>query len=108
MSGFWSKSANVDAIERAVESGRTYYFQQHVQIGGFRARTKLEILDEASGVAALAKCAKHRTMTAHGLATARELALEHPDNTNENVDCRARKAEEKQAAQGKKAVEPWP
>jgi hypothetical protein len=46
---FWSKSENVDALELTVEAGKTYYIQQHVRMGGFRARTKLEVLDEAEG-----------------------------------------------------------
>ncbi|HEX6851977.1 MAG TPA: DUF2846 domain-containing protein [Candidatus Polarisedimenticolaceae bacterium] len=89
---FWSKSENVDALELEVEAGKTYYIQQHVQIGGFRARTKLEVLDEEAGKAALAKCKKHGTMTARGRAKADEIVAEHKKDTQEDLDRRAEKA----------------
>jgi hypothetical protein len=88
---FWSKSENVDALELEVEAGKTYYLQQHVQVGGFRARTKLEVLDETEGKAALAKCRKHGTMTAKGRAKAAEIVLEHKTDTVEDLDRRAQR-----------------
>lgn len=88
---FWSKSENVDALELEVEAGSTYYLQQHVQVGGFRARTKLEVLGEAEGKAALAKCRKHGTMTARGRAKAAEIVVEHKADTQEDLDRRAKR-----------------
>ena len=90
---FWSKSENVDALELAAEAGKTYYIQQHVKMGGFKARTKLEVLDEAQGKEALAKCHKHGTLTAKGLAKGAEIVAEHKKDTQEDLDRRARKAE---------------
>jgi hypothetical protein len=87
---FWSKSENIDALELTVEAGRTYYIQQQVQIGGFRARTKLSVLDEAEGKSALAKCIKHGTLTAKGRAKGAEIVAEHKKDTQEDLDRRAK------------------
>jgi hypothetical protein len=97
---FWSKSENVDALRLTVEAGRTYYIQQHVRMGGFRARTKLEVLEEAAGVEALEKCDKYGTMTARGLAKGEELAREHRKDVEEDLARRA--AEEAQEKSGKR------
>ena len=90
---FWSKSENVDALELAVEAGKTYYIQQKVQIGGLKARTKLEVLTEEQGRAALEKCSRHATMTERGRQRATEIAAEYRDKTREDLERRARKAE---------------
>lgn len=87
---FWSKSENVDALELAVEAGKTYYIQQHVQVGGFRARTKLEALDDVAGKSALAKCRKHGTLTAKGRAKGTEIVAEHKKDTVEDLERRAK------------------
>lgn len=63
---FWSKSENYDVLEVEIEVGKTYYVQQHVRIGAFRARTKLEVLGDDEGKAALAKCKKYGTLTERG------------------------------------------
>lgn len=88
---FWSKSENVDALELEIEAGKTYYIQQKVQMGGFRARTKLEVLDRAEGEEALAKCKKHGTLTAKGREKGAEIVAEHKDATQKDLDRRARK-----------------
>ncbi|MBZ5640977.1 MAG: DUF2846 domain-containing protein [Acidobacteriia bacterium] len=88
---FWSKSENVDALELEVSAGKTYYIQQHVQMGGFRARTKLEVLGEAEGKTALDKCKKHAVMTAQGIEKGKEIARDHLKDTQEDLDRRARK-----------------
>jgi len=98
---FWSKSENVDALELAVEAGKTYYIQQHVQMGGFRARTKLEVLDEAKGKTVLDKCEKRAVMTARGVEKAKEIALEHKKDTQEDLDRRAAKEAKEQAKEKK-------
>ena len=46
---FCSESENQDAIALTVEAGKTYYVQQQVKAGMWKARTKLAILDEAKG-----------------------------------------------------------
>jgi len=92
---FWSKSENVDALELEVEAGTTYYIQQHVRMGGFRVRTKLEVVDEAEGKALLAKCGKHATMTEKGNEKGKEIAAEHKADTKEDLE---RRAKEKDAA----------
>ncbi len=88
---FWSKSENVDAMEFEVEAGQTYYIKQKVKMGGFRARTKLELLDETDGQAALAKCKKHSIMTEEGRLKGMEIARDHRKDTQEDLDRRARK-----------------
>ena len=88
---FWSKSENVDAMELEVEAGRTYYIKQNVQMGGFRARTKIELLDETDGQAALAKCKNYSTMTEEGRLKGMEIAREHRKDTQEDLDRRAKK-----------------
>jgi hypothetical protein len=90
---FWSKSENVDAVELEVEAGKTYYIQQHVKIGGFKARTKLEVLDETAGPERLAKCTKYGVLTDKGRARGAELAAEYQDHTAEDLARRERKAE---------------
>jgi hypothetical protein len=87
---FWSKSENVDALEQEVEGGKTYYLQQHVRIGGFRARTKLEVLDAAAGEKALAECAKHGTLTEAGRKKGGELVRDYKAETKEDLDRRAK------------------
>ncbi len=91
---FWSRSENVDAMELQVEGGHTYYIQQHVKMGGFRARTKLDLLDEATGKEALSDCKKHGTLTDQGRAKGREIAREYRKDTQEDLDRRAREAAE--------------
>jgi hypothetical protein len=90
---FWSKSENVDALELEVEAGKTYYIQQQVQVGVFRARTKLTVLDEADGEKALMKCKKHGTLTAKGREKGAEIVRDHKKDTQEDLDRRAKKEE---------------
>jgi Protein of unknown function (DUF2846) len=89
---FWSKSENIDALELQVEAGRTYYFQQHMRMGGFRARTEIEVLGEAEGKEALAKCKKHGTVTEQGRATGREYAAKYKTNVQEDIQRKAKEA----------------
>ena len=91
---FWSKSENVDAVELEVEAGKTYYLQQHVKVGGFKARTKLEVLDETAGKERLAKCTKHGVLTDKGHARGAELAAEYKDHTAEDLARREKESEE--------------
>lgn len=49
-----SESENQDAIALTVEPGKTYYIQQQVKAGIWKARTKLAMLDEAKGKEELA------------------------------------------------------
>ncbi|RMH22261.1 MAG: DUF2846 domain-containing protein [Acidobacteria bacterium] len=89
---FWSKSENVDAVELEVEAGKTYYIQQQVRPGGLKARTRLKVLTEAEGEAALAKCGRNATMTDKGREKGEEIAREHKDATQKDLDRRAKKA----------------
>ncbi|HEU4401998.1 MAG TPA: DUF2846 domain-containing protein [Candidatus Polarisedimenticolia bacterium] len=89
---FWSKSENVDGLELKVEAGKTYYIQQQVKMGAFRARTKLEVLDEAAGREALAKCKKYGAMTVKGRAKGQEIARDHKKDALEDVERRAKEA----------------
>ena len=91
---FWSKSENVDAVELEVGAGKTYYLQQHVKIGGLKARTKLEVLDATEGQTRLANCTKHGVLTDKGLARGAELAAEFRDRTAEDLARRQTKVEE--------------
>ena len=89
---FWSKSENIDALELTVVAGKTYYLQQHVRMGGFRARTEVEVLGEAEGKAALEKCKKHGTVTEKGLETGKEYAAKYKTNVQEDLDRKAKEA----------------
>jgi hypothetical protein len=91
---FWSKSENVDALELTVEAGKTYYLQQHVQMGFGRARTKLEVLDDKEGKAALDKCQKRSVMTERGIEKGKEYARDHKKDTEEDLARRAREEAE--------------
>jgi hypothetical protein len=91
----WSKSENVDAIEIDAQAGATYYIQQHVQMGWGRARTRIELLDEAAGKEALAKCSKHGALTDRGQAKGAEIARDHFKDTAEDLARHAEEAKEK-------------
>ena len=94
---FWSKSENVDAVELDVEAGKIYYIQQHVRGGAFRARTKLEVLDEAEGERLLAKCKKYGIITDKGIEKGQEIVRKHKEATQKDLDRRAWKAEKEKA-----------
>ena len=51
---FCSESENQDAVTFTVEAGKTYYLQQQVKAGMWKARTKLALLDEEKGKKELA------------------------------------------------------
>ena len=46
---FCSESENQDAMTMYVEPGKTYYIQQQVKARMWKARTRLEVLNEAKG-----------------------------------------------------------
>jgi hypothetical protein len=94
---FWSKSENVDALEMEVKGGEIYYFQQHVQMGWGKARTKIEVVDGEEGRRILAKCPKHSLMTETGRARGQELAAKYREATLKDLERRAREQEEKAA-----------
>lgn len=103
----WSKSENVDAIEATFEAGKVYYLQQRVQMGGFRARTKLEMLGEPEGKETLGKCKKHGTLGPAGIAKGKEYAATLKANVQEDLDRHAREAAEAAAAdKGKDQKDP--
>jgi hypothetical protein len=91
---FWSKSENVDAVELTVEAGSTYFIQQRVQVGGFKARTKLDVLTAEEGPTILAKCNRQSSLTESGRARGAELAAEYRKATEEDLERRARKAQQ--------------
>jgi hypothetical protein len=47
---------NTSTIDLKVEGGRSYYIEQHVRYGVWRARNELELLDERRGKALLGDC----------------------------------------------------
>ena len=69
-----------------------------MQIGGFRARTRLEVLDEANGKEALARCKKHGTMTEEGRRKGAEIVRDHLRDIQEDLDRRAAEAEKDDSA----------
>lgn len=104
----WSKSENVDALEATFEAGGTYYLLQQVQMGGFRARTKITLLDDVKGKEALAKCKKHGTLGPAGIAKGKEYAATLKPNVQEDLDRRAKEAAEaagKEKKEGKEGKE---
>ena len=52
---FCSESENQDYISLKVEAGKTYYLKQQVEMGMFKARTNLIVLNEEEGKKAVAK-----------------------------------------------------
>lgn len=66
---FWSKAENVNAIRMRVDAGKTYYIQQHVRVGAWKASVELEILGEAEAKKLLDKC-KYVTFTERASAKA--------------------------------------
>jgi len=74
---FWSNSETVVPLELNVEAGQVYYIQQHVDLDTLHARTRLELLDDATGREALAQCRKHGTLTDSGRARGKEIVRAH-------------------------------
>jgi hypothetical protein len=52
---FCSESENQDYLALKVEAGKTYYLKQQVEMGMWKARTNLTILNEEEGKKAVAK-----------------------------------------------------
>ena len=53
---FCSNSENRSLLTLNVEAGKTYYLQQKIKVGMWKARNKLVALDEAEGKKGLAEC----------------------------------------------------
>lgn len=53
---FCSDSENRSVVALNVEAGKTYYLQQKIRVGLWKARNKLAVLDEAEGKKGLAEC----------------------------------------------------
>ena len=53
---FCSQAENKAKTSLNVEAGKIYFLQQHVRMGFMKAENTLEVLDEAKGREALAKC----------------------------------------------------
>lgn len=53
---FCSQAENKAKTSLNVEPGKIYFIQQHVRMGFMKAENTLEVLDEAKGREALAKC----------------------------------------------------
>lgn len=52
---FCSESENQDYLPLTVEAGKTYYLKQQVEMGMFKARTNLVVLNEEEGKKAVTK-----------------------------------------------------
>lgn len=53
---FCSQAENRSVLSLTVEAGKTYYIQQKMRMGVWKARNKLEVLDEGEGTKGLRKC----------------------------------------------------
>lgn len=53
---FCSDAENRSIVSLKVEAGKTYYLQQKIKVGLWKARNKLVALDEAAGKKGLAEC----------------------------------------------------
>jgi hypothetical protein len=51
---FCSMAENQSVLKLDVAAGKTYYLQQHVQMGWVKARTKLDVMSEEEGKSKLA------------------------------------------------------
>lgn len=68
---FWSKAENINAIRMRVEAGKTYYIQQHVQLGVWKMAVELEVLDEPEATRLLEQC-QYLTSTERAAAKSRK------------------------------------
>ncbi|HEV2489939.1 MAG TPA: DUF2846 domain-containing protein [Candidatus Acidoferrales bacterium] len=53
---FCSQSENASRITLTLEAGKTYFLQQHIRMGFFKAQNELTQLDDKTGPDALKKC----------------------------------------------------
>ena len=53
---FCSDSENRSVLTLNVEAGKTYYLQQKIKVGMWKARNKLVVLDETEGKKGLSEC----------------------------------------------------
>ncbi len=53
---FCSDSENRSVVTLNVEAGKTYYLQQKIKVGMWKARNKLAVLDEVEGKKGLSEC----------------------------------------------------
>jgi hypothetical protein len=60
---FWAKAENVSALKLTVEAGKTYFLKQKVNMGGFKARVKLLVVDESETPQIFKKCKYYVTPT---------------------------------------------
>ena len=50
------KAENEDTLDFTAAAGRVYYVWQEVKMGGFYARNKLQLMDDAAGKAGVMEC----------------------------------------------------
>lgn len=53
---FCSQSENASRVTLTLEAGKTYFLQQHIRMGFFKAQNELTQLDDKGGPEALKKC----------------------------------------------------
>ncbi len=82
---FWAKAENVNALKLTVEGGKTYYLQQKVKMGGFKARVKLVLVDESKTPTMFKKC-KYVTPTEQAAVKAKTYIQEFYALAQERAD----------------------
>ncbi len=81
----WTKAENVAALDVDLEAGKTYYMKQVVLPGFGKARTRVEMLTEAEGIAAIKKAKKRSEPTAKAEEKAGKILEEQLDRAREKA-----------------------
>lgn len=90
----WTKSENISPLEMSFEPGKTYYFMEHILMGAFTARVKLEPISEEEGKASIEKHEfKMLTPTEDGVRRGGAFAAKHYATAQKNWEKRKRKEE---------------
>lgn len=90
----WTKSENISPMEMSFEKGRVYYFAEHILMGAFTARVKLEPISEEEGRALIEKHEfKMLSPTEDGVRRGEAVAAKHYAKAQENWEKRKRKEE---------------
>lgn len=90
----WTKSENISPMEMSFEKGRVYYFAEHILMGAFAARVKLEPISEEEGKALIEKHEfKMLAPTEDGVRRGEAVAAKHYAKAQENWEKRKRKEE---------------
>lgn len=91
----WTKSENISPLEISFEPGKAYYFEEHILMGAFTPRVKLEQISEEEGRAAIEKHEfKMLSPTEDGVRRGGAFAAKHYATAQKNWEKRKAKGED--------------